>query len=397
MELPQHILALIDKYLAADITKEELKTLNAWYHEFDDHQAFVDLEGQSMSTFEDSETEAHLSRTIYNRLMKETALQPRRKKIRIWKSYAAAITLLILICGTGYFYLNQQKKTSSKVKIAIRQKALKGDLAPGSNKARLTLSDGSVILLDSAHNGTIGQQGNVSIQKVANGTLSYHGNKTSHLAAVYNEMTTPRGGTYQITLADGTRVWLNAATSLRFPTAFPGHTREVSVKGEAYFEVAKNAHKPFLVHTDKETIRVLGTHFNVNAYQDEPVYRTTLLEGKVKVKSKGSAGMEAELSPGQQATVQPSGKLSINLHPDLEQVTGWKDGKFIFRSTDFRTILRLISRWYDADIVYQGEENPVFTGQLSKQLPVSKVFAMLSLTNALHYTITGNKIIVTSK
>lgn len=403
MEIPQHIRALIEKYLSASITKEELVQLNDWYHKFEDSQAEVDMDmdldkDAAMNTAQPEDGERQLSEAIYNRLMNSTELQPPIRKINNWKTYAAAIVLLLLITGAGYLLLNRHQISRDKIILVTNNKPSKGDLAPGGNKAILTLADGSVVVLDSLQNGTLGQQGGVEVQKLASGALSY--NRTSNLSepltTVFNEIATPRGGTYQITLSDGTRVWLNAATELRFPTSFPGKTREVSLKGEAYFEVAKNAGQPFLVHTDKQTIRVLGTHFNVNAYEDEPVYRTTLLEGKVRVISKRSPTMEATLSPGQQATLHPSGRLSITLHPDLEQVTGWKEGNFVFHSTDFKTILRLIGRWYNADIDYQGTDNPVFTGQISKKLPVSKVFALLSMTNEIHYTIKGNSIIVST-
>lgn len=397
MEIPHHILDLIEKYLSSTISKDELRTLNEWYHAFDDSQAEMDIEKLHSSLQENLQPEEQISKAIYNRLMNRKEIKPPLKRMRLWRNFAAAIILLILLSGAGYFYFHKQPSPRQTI-ATVHPPSSKGDLSPGGKRARLTLADGSTIILDSSQNGTIGQQGGTNIQKLTSGQVSYNGTRPNALIKVlYNDITTPRGGTYQITLADGTRVWLNAATDLRFPTSFPGQNREVTLKGEAYFEVAKNADQPFLVHTDKQTIRVLGTHFNINAYPDESVSRTTLIEGSVKVTSSRSPNKGTVLSPGQQATLQPSGRISVNLHPDIEQVTGWKEGLFVFHSTDFKTILRLISRWYDADIVYNGKNNPVFTGQLSKQLPVSKVFALLSMTNEIHYTIEGNKILVSSK
>lgn len=397
MEIPQHILDLIEKYLAATISKEELIALNNWYHTHDDSQTTVEPL-ISATQNDDQSSEEVISRRIYEKLLNRKDIQVPRKKISPWKNYAAAIALLISICGLGYFYLHQRSNTKNNAKVALQATSINADLAPGGNKARLTLADGSVVILDSLQNGSIAKQGGIDIQKLANGQLTYNRtNSAINATVVFNQISTPRGGTYRITLADGTKVWLNAASELKYPTTFKGATREVVLKGEAYFEVAKNAAKPFLVHTAQQTVQVLGTHFDVNAYQDEPVTKTTLLEGRVKVIANHNADQQTILVPGQQSALHPSGKLTLNLHPDLEQVTGWKDGFFVFHSTDLKSILRLISRWYDADIEYKSPKNPVFTGQISKQLPVSKVFALLSLTNEVHYSIEGKTIIVTNK
>ena len=397
MEIPQHILDLIEKYLAATISQEELSTLNNWYHMHDDSHATLEAMASDLNSDGGSPEEV-ISNRIYDKLLKSKDIQVRRKKISTWKNYAAAVALLISICGLGYFYLHQQSGAKNKAKLADLVTLKHQDLEPGGNKARLTLADGSVVILDSLQNGSIAKQGGIEIQKLANGRLAYNGtNATFTTPASFNQINTPRGGTYQVTLSDGTKVWLNAASELKFPTAFKGSTREVNLKGEAYFEVAKNAAMPFLVHTTGQTVQVLGTHFNINAYQDEGVTKTTLLEGKVKVMSSGNSHEQMVLAPGQQSALHKPGQLLLNQHPDLEQVTGWKEGYFVFHSTDLKSILRLLSRWYDADIEYKSSHNPVFTGQISKKLPVSKVFALLSLTNEVHYTIKDKTIIVTNK
>jgi ferric-dicitrate binding protein FerR (iron transport regulator) len=215
-------------------------------------------------------------------------------------------------------------------------------------------------------------------------------------AAFYNTITTPRGGQYQVTLSDGTKVWLNAASSIRFPVLFTGNERKVEITGEAYFEVAKNVSKPFKVKTISSEVEVLGTHFNVNAYDDEAVAKTTLLEGLVKVSVPQTGGKLAArfLQPGQQSGITKDGRISVLNNADTEEAVAWKNGRFQFRSADLKSILRQISRWYDVDVVYKGNVDLHFTGQLTRDDYVSKVFDKLALTGEVHFKIEGKKIIV---
>jgi ferric-dicitrate binding protein FerR (iron transport regulator) len=194
-------------------------------------------------------------------------------------------------------------------------------------------------------------------------------------------------------LSDGTKVWLNASSSIRFPVIFTGDVRSVTITGEAYFEVAKNTAMPFKVKTTTSEVEVLGTHFNINSYDDEAVVKTTLLEGAVKVASLGN-GVLRYLKPGQQSIINKEGKISIVEHADTEEAMAWRNGYFQFKSSDVKSILRQISRWYDVDIVYNGNINLHFTGQLTRNENVSKVFEALSLTNEVHFKIDGKKIIV---
>jgi len=285
------------------------------------------------------------------------------------------------------------------VKTESTETKLNNDIAPGGNKAVLILADGSAIVLDSASNGTISQQGNIKVQKLNNGLLAYTINGwqvSENDEAFYNTISTPRGGQYQVTLAVGTKVWLNAASSIRFPVTFTGTERKVEITGEAYFEVAKNKAMPFKVKAATSEIEVLGTHFNVNAYDDEASIKTTLLEGSVKVSVPGLAAKQSPkyLLPGQQSGINKEGKILVTDKVDTEEAVAWMKGHFQFKSADLKTILRQIARWYDVDIEYRGEVNLHFTGQLTRNENVSKVFKELALTGEVHFNIDGKRIVV---
>jgi hypothetical protein len=294
----------------------------------------------------------------------------------------------------AYFLLQRQneKAITASSKKTVSQPAR--DILPGGNKAVLTLANGATIALDGASNGLLAQQGSINIQKLVNGQLAYSQDTKqggNNGAAFYNTITTPRGGQYQATLTDGTKVWLNAASSIRFPVGFAENERSVEITGEVYFEVAKNAGKPFRVQTATSVVEVLGTHFNVNAYNDEQVVKTTLVEGKVRVNTTGSS---VYLKPGQQSSVLQSGKIKVETNADVEEARAWKNGSFQFKSADLKTILRQIARWYDVDIIYKGDVNLHFTGQLTRNINASKVFEQLELTGEVHFKIDGRTVVV---
>lgn len=406
MELPENILLLIEKYQNGTISRHELFELNLWYHDHDDSMASV-LTGEKLT---ESGIEQRLQQKLSAYITEKEHIDRLPApliltKVRpIWKRPSAVAAVILMIGASVLYFLLAERHNNtghSLVQIVQAKKIENSDLAPGGNKAVLTLADGSKLLLDSAGNGLIGTQGNMTIRKLTNGQLTYAGQdlatNTVNAGIQYNSISTPRGGQYSVTLSDGTRVWLDAASALRYPVAFTSGTREVVLEGEAYFEVAKNAAKPFIVHAGNSKVEVLGTHFNVNAYPDEKNIKTTLLQGKVKVLDAARPMVSKYLSPGEQSSIDAKGNIKITDQVDLEQAVAWKNGYFQFSSTDLRSILRQLSRWYDADIVYASQENPVFTGQLRKGLPVSKVFAMLSLTNEIHYKIEGKTIIVTTK
>lgn len=391
MKVPENIVRLIEKYQSGTATKEELQELNGWYHSFAEDEVEVISD----------KSETALTEGIHQRLLKlirQTSLPVIGNRRKRWH-YAAAAVLLLGIAGAIYQLLDD---STSPPGIAVQPAPSVlpvNDIAPGGDKAVLQLADGSTIILDSASNGLLTSQGSIKVEKQSNGLLVYtiNGKQISESdEAFYNTITTPRGGQYQVTLSDGTRVWLNAASSIRFPVLFTGTDRKVMITGEAYFEVAKNATRPFKVKTGRSEIEVLGTHFNVNAYDDEPAVRTTLLEGLVKVSVADAAGKPTArfLKPGQQSGITGNGEISVLNNADLEEAVAWKNGRFQFRSADLKTVLRQISRWYDVDVEYKGNVNLHFTGQLIRDDYVSRVFEKLALTGVVHFRIEGKKIIV---
>jgi transmembrane sensor len=391
MHIPEQILTLIEKFENATASAEEVSELQAWYASFDDSAVEVLLQ--------DGESAQQISHHIMARLLvtiQQVKEAPVATKRRWWSVPAAAVLLVLFAAGIYLLMSKNSPQSNPVVKTIVVPPAPVTDIAPGGNKALLTLADGSTVVLDSAANGTITTQGNISVQKLANGAIEYQvGGKTitENDAAFYNTISTPRGGQYQVTLSDGTKVWLNAASSIRFPVLFIGMERRVQITGEAYFEVEKDALKPFKVTTAGSEVEVLGTHFNINAYEDEPGTKTTLLEGKVKV-SYTKTDKNAFLDPGQQAAFFKNGKLAVINNADTEEALAWKNGRFQFKSADVKTILRQISRWYDVDVEYHGNVNLHFTGQLTRNEYVSKVFEKLALTGEVNFKIDGKKIIV---
>ena len=321
---------------------------------------------------------------------------------RTWFRIAAAV--LMVFCAAAYFYYQGNKKQNN-VAIAPPASATPvNDALPGGDKAILTLADGSVITLDNANNGELAKQGGVEVMKLANGQLSYVVKSTpavTNTEVTYNTLETPRGGQYQILLPDGTKVWLNAISSIRFPTVFTGPERDVSVTGEAYFEVAHDKSKPFKVKTRETEIEVLGTNFNVNAYEDEQSIKTTLIEGSVKVSRllTPSAAASAEegrvsrvLVPGQQADQN----LNIKQNIDVQQVIAWKNGLFKFDRATIQEVTRQLSRWYNVDIIYEKEIPDIkFAGEMQRSLNLSEVLEILEKMGVT-FKIEGKKLLIKS-
>lgn len=391
MQAPENILLLINKYLAGTITPEEKLILDEWYHLPDDTAAESPVQHKAGEQEMADRLKSRILQTIHSGRVA-------KKRIYNWQIRAAAILLIVFSVG-AYLIFSSKSDKPAIAATSQPQVEIKKPIVPGGNKAMLTLADGSLIVLDSASNGMLSRQGNSKIHKLQNGQIAYNTDtrdQAEKAAILYNTITTPRGGQYQVTLADGTKVWLNAASSIRFPAAFAGTERRVEITGEAYFEVAKNASMPFIVKANSAEIKVLGTHFNVNAYTDEPIIKTTLLEGSVKVSSSGEeAGQPAKyLKPGQQAGIDWQGKISILQNADTEEAVAWKNGRFQFKSTDIQSILRQISRWYVVDVEYKGKVNLHFTGQLTRNEDVSSLFEKLALTGEVHFKIDGKKIIV---
>ena len=317
--------------------------------------------------------------------------------IRLPKKYisvrrlAAIAAVFLLLTGTGlvlWIHRPHQQPLATQKPAPV----WKNDVEPGGNKAVLTLSDGSQINLNGADNGDLAQQGNTKVIKLAGGQLAYHTTGPAAKEILYNTMSTPRGGQYQLSLPDGTRVWLNASSSITYPTAFSGKERKVVMSGEAYFEVTSRPLMPFKVLAQDMEVNVVGTHFNVNAYADESSVSTTLLEGAVKV----SAGSHLPMliKPGQQAVYGAGTGLSLVADADTEESIAWKEGLFSFNGADLPSIMRQLARWYDLDIRYEGPiSKRRFTGKVFRNLKLSETLKVLEL-NHIHFRIEGNRVMV---
>jgi transmembrane sensor len=308
-------------------------------------------------------------------------------KAKWWS--AAAIMILI---GTGIYFF-AIKKSQTRVELGrTQQQEFKNDISPGGNKAILTLGNGSRIILDSFKNGLIAQQGNAKIIKQNSSQLTYNASFDKSTEIIYNTLTTPRGGQYQLELPDGTMVWLNAASSIRYPTVFAGKERKVEIAGETYFEVTKNPKMPFIVNINHfAEVEVIGTHFNVMAYGDEPVVKTTLLEGAVKFSMRNAKTI---LKPGDQAELSPSGDMKVINNANLADVIAWKNGYFQFHRAGTRAVMRQIARWYDVEISYEGNiPEEQLGGRISRNNNASEVLKILEVSN-IHFRIDGKRIIV---
>ncbi len=316
-----------------------------------------------------------------------------KRKIGILKSLwkyrsVAAVIVMITISSILFFY---NKNDNQKIVQTNKTVQPKHDLLPGVNKAVLKLADGSSIILDSTGKGVIANQGNVKIIKNQNGQLVYTVDGVVSNSILYNTLEIPRGGQYKIVLPDGSNVWLNAASKLKYPVQFVGSERRVEVSGEAYFEIAKNPLKPFKVQLEKMEVEVLGTHFNIKAYTDEDIIKTTLLEGKVKINTNSKT---IQLIPGQQAQLKTSGNLKVLDNVDLEETVAWKEGNFHFENSDIYDVMNQISRWYDVDVVVKRPIKKQFIGNISRNVKLSQVLSMLEQTGEIKFSFEGKKVIV---
>lgn len=337
---------------------------------------------------------AQLKSTLADRpQLAEPVIQPVRRTL--WRQpWFAAAACMILLLGAGVYFLLQQKTVSPKPPEALAAKPAPDTLAPAANKAVLILSTGKQINLDNAQAGRLATDAYAIINKSADGKLEYETmTATGGPAAepAYNTLTTPRGGRYDLTLSDGTRVSLNAASSIRYPSAFTGKSRDVEITGEVYFEVVHDAGKPFRVSAAGQLIEDLGTRFNVNAYSDEPSLTTTLLEGSVRVSTKSRSAL---LRPGQQAVIRAGRALQVNQDADLDEVMAWQRGLFTFHDADIQTVMRQLSRWYDVDISYEGAvPQRRFSGKIYRNISAQKVADILQYKQ-IHFRIEGRSIIV---
>ncbi len=338
--------------------------------------------------FNDKQGDDMLS-AIFQTERPEMLVIPKPRPSFRWARLAAVVIFFISVAGI-FFWLRPVLPTHEVAQSKKNPFNKKDSIIAGGNKAVLTLADGSNIVLDSTHKGTLVRQGNTKVVQVNMATLSYHADLETSQQVVYNTLATPLGGQYQLILPDGSKVWLNAASSIHFPTVFQGNERHVTVTGEAYFEVVKNAAMPFTISVKNMEVKVLGTHFDIMAYDDESSVNTTLLEGSVKV---SQGGVVKTLVPGQQSLIDKTGEIKID-KADVEKVMAWKNGWFQFNGSEIKTVMRQISRWYDVEVVYTGKiPAGHFTGLVSRNNDILQVLKIMK-SAGVRFTIEGHKVIV---
>lgn len=303
----------------------------------------------------------------------------RTRRFRRW-GIAAVIILLFGISGPYFIRLYNSKATHTATSLAVM---------PGTSGAILTLSNGRKVVLDSAGNGVIATENGVRIL-FNKGKLEYEVGQTYTGEALYNTMATPKGRQFELTLPDGTRVWLNSASSIRYPIVFASDTRHVAVTGEVFLDVAKDKRKPFSINvSEKNKVDVLGTQLNINAYKDEPDITTTLLEGSVKVQG-------IILKPGQQAQMKQTGNVQLLENVDLDRVMAWKNGLFNFNGTDLQSAMRQLERWYNITVKYpNGVPSVKLFGEISKGVRLQELLKMLNAAE-LDCTIEADNILLIS-
>ena len=309
-----------------------------------------------------------------------------------WKRWIAAAAVFIIVGSIAYFITDRQPKTAIK-QSAVNSQHVEKDVLPGFDGAILTTAGNNQIILDGAANGIVNKEGNTDVIKRDNQLVYKESSAAIPDIETFNTFSTLKGRKFQLILSDGTKVWLDAASSITYPIAFTGTQRKVKTTGQVYFEVAKDPAKPFIVDIGATSIEVLGTHFNVNAYEDENTIKTTLLEGMIKITRNNRSSL---LKPGQQAVTGGSATESIKVNNavDLDAVMAWKNGLFQFTGADLTSVLRQLSRWYDVDIVYEGKiPRREFEGKIGRDLNLSQVLKVLEKVQ-VRFRIEGTKLIV---
>lgn len=410
---PLRLRQLFEKYARGTSTQEELGEMWSLMKEYGEHDMLEeDMQNWWNAEMKGNDPTFHVDATkIFEAVIgKEKKLRqgldqwktrPRKTQ---WKWVAAAA--LILICVSSYFFLQRIHQSQSSPSATVRAPDLQ---APQINRAVIKLSNGQLVYLDSSQVGMLAVQGGIKINKVEDGVINYSNLGSKRLSesaeTEYNTLSNPRGSkVVAITLADGSRVWLNAGSSLTFPVAFSGNERKITMSGEAYFEVEHDNKRPFRVKVGDEIIEDLGTRFNVSAYTDEPALRTTLLEGSVKISliNENSASPDKRkfvlLKPGEQATQDNSSSeqptIKVKQLDDVEEVIAWKSGRFRFNRVDIASVMRQAARWYDVDVIYKGYIKGTISGGVARTKNISELLKILELTGKVHFTLEGRKVTV---
>jgi len=369
----EKFIALLQKYEEGTCSHEEIAWLESWYLQFNEKDK------AALSRADLDQEKAVIWASVENKTHEAPAF-------RLWAKMAVAASLMAILTAGLFFY--QAHRSNSQVKLA-KTSVYKNDIAPGGLKATLTLANGDKITLDGAKIGALAKQTGIIITKAADGQLIYTVSDTkSANASAYNTIETPKGGQYQIRLPDGTQVWLNAASSMKFPVSFSNSKRRrVELNGEAYFEVAHKNNQPFVVKTTRQEVEVLGTHFNISSYPDENITKTTLLEGSVRLNG-GTL-----LKPGQQGVSTSNGLIVKHVNADEE--LDWKNKQFILNDEDLQQVMRRLARWYDVEVVYEGTPADIqFVGVVSNTRNISGVLKLMERTGKVNFKIAGKTVTV---
>ncbi|MGN6418012.1 MAG: FecR family protein [Pseudobacter sp.] len=336
---------------------------------------------------EQDANEIDLSRMRSHLLENVVGIKPKRTPVKYY--YAAAASLLVLLAAAFYIWLTPGKteQTAGNEPSPVQQ------ILPAKDIATLTLADGTTLLLDSAGLSKLKNSANLPVTTDADGSLVYHAGKQAGNSIAMNTLSTPRGGQFRITLPDGSRLWLNAASSVTFPTSFNAQNRNIKLTGEAYLEVSSNQRQPFSVELHNSSIDVLGTSFNVQAYADDKNITTTLLEGSIRMNS-------VVMRPGQQAILsnEATDKTPEVLNgADLQKVMAWKNGFFNFDNVPLKDVMKQVERWYDIDVIYEGAPPAVvFKGGMDRGVQLSGIIRFLQ-NFGITATMNGRKMIISKK
>jgi transmembrane sensor len=397
MKQPKQISRLLFKYLRDRLTVQEAIKLEQWKQQSEENRLFFEELCKGVA-FQRSETRKPLPGNLEERIFGKIntqipELQGRVVKMRHhWWKYAASAAAVLVLIVSGFFMLSRQGGDNTIAKSQVEKVMLHDVDAPETNHASITLADGKMLDLSKSSDGTLASQGKMELVKTTDGLIIYKA-ATGKMGGTiqWNTLTNPKGSNViGMILEDGTKVWLNAGSSLTYPVAFIGNERKVSITGEAYFEVAKNKQKPFRVRRDKTEVEVLGTHFNVNAYADQQFIKVTLLEGSVKVNNGSNSGL---LKPGEQAKVDDN---NINVRSDIniDQVMAWKNGYFSFDKSTATEVMQELARWYNIEVVYEGEvPDEQFGGELRRNSKLSSVLKILE-KSGVNFRINGNTVTV---
>ena len=399
----EYIAALFLKKLQGQVSHEEQLILEQWLaRQSDENREFLEATTDwtaieaHIQKFYHLDTEAALQ-DVWTRIEQVPVKETRVINMNRWLKISSAAAIAALLIGSAWWFTHKHSINSTELPGTAHYA---NDVPPGSNKALLELADGSTIELDSNRNGKLAQQGNSTVVANGKGDISYlpAGAEDASTAVTYNRVTTPKGGTFKVVLPDNTIVWLNAASSIRYPTSFRGKNREVQITGEAYFDVAALAQQPFRVTVQRKdhapiTVDVLGTEFNIQAYPGETVHAATLVQGKVRVKLLENSSI---LQAGQQVIVDQQQEMQTR-QADLSATLAWKNNLFNLQDASIQDIMNQVARWYNVEVTYEGSINQQFVGKIPRNMNLSSVLEILESTGWVRFRLEGRHLTVIAR